>query len=296
MKIITSLLLGTSLLLSTATFAQKSKDKTAAPADTKKSVKTSPETVYTILTTMGTIKVKLYNETPLHRDNFIKLAEQKFYDSLLFHRVIGSFMVQGGDPQSKLATPDAMLGNGDAGYTVPAEINNMYFHKKGALAAARQGDDVNPTKASSGCQFYIVQGKTYTEQEIVGMENNLGQRKKQELFQAYAANPANKTQMDSLQAYQKTGQTEKMNKLIAEVLEPAINAEYAKNPYKLADEQRKAYTTVGGTPHLDGGYTVYGEVIEGLDVVDKISAVEKGMNDRPKVDVRIISIRKVGKK
>ena len=192
MKITTSLVLGASLLLSNTTFAQKMKEKTTTTTETKKAVKSAPAPVYTILTTMGTITVKLYNETPLHRDNFIKLVEQKFYDSLLFHRVIGSFMVQAGDPQSKLATPDAMLGNGDAGYTVPAEINTMYFHKKGALAAARQGDDVNPTKASSGCQFYIVQGKTYTEQEIVGMETNLGQRKKQELFQAYAANPANK--------------------------------------------------------------------------------------------------------
>ena len=294
MKLITSTLLIGSLCLSTLAFAQKNK--------VEKAVKPSPELKYIMLIKIGdsktldTIKLKLYNETPLHRDNFAKLVAQKFYDSLLFHRVIGSFMVQGGDPQSKQATPDAMLGNGDAGYTVPAEINKQYFHKKGALSAARQGDDVNPAKASSGCQFYIVQGKTYTEAEITNMENSLGMRKKQELFQVYMQQPQNKALGDSLTAYQKSGQTEKLNNLITQTIQPAIEAEYAKNPFTMSAEQHKQYSTVGGTPHLDGGYTVYGEVIEGLNVVDKIAAVEKGMQDRPKQDVRIISVRKLGKK
>lgn len=185
-------------------------------------------------TTMGTIKLKLYNETPQHRDNFLKLVNQHFYDSLLFHRVIKDFMIQGGDPDSKNAPAGKQLGNGDVGYRVPAEFNENLFHKKGVLAAAR---DNNPEKASSGCQFYIVQGKKYTDDELNRME----------------------TQMKR----------------------------------KFSDAEREAYKTVGGTPHLDMGYTVYGEVIEGLDVVDKIAAVKTAPGDRPLEDVRITYVKEL---
>lgn len=193
-------------------------------------------------TTQGVITIKLYNETPLHRDNFLKMVKSHAYDSLLFHRVINHFMIQGGDPNSKNAKPNEMLGNGEIPNIgrIPAEIKtNLYIHKKGVLAAAR---DNNPEKASSNCQFYIVQGRKYTQAEIT----MLSQR----------------------------------------------------NGIKYTQAQIDAYLNQGGTPHLDGGYTVYGEVVEGLDVLDKIEEVKTAPSDRPIEDVRIIkcSIYKPKKK
>jgi cyclophilin family peptidyl-prolyl cis-trans isomerase len=184
-----------------------------------------------ISTSFGDIKIRLYNETPQHRDNFIKLVTDGYYDGTLFHRVINQFMIQGGDPDSKSAKPEAVLGNGGPSYTVPAEFVEKLYHKKGALAAARESDNVNPTKASSGSQFYIVQGKKFTDAEL-----------------------------DALTA--RTGHV------------------YTK-------EERDVYKTIGGTPHLDGSYTVFGEVYEGLDVVDKIAAVKTGFADRPVEDVKM---------
>lgn len=186
-----------------------------------------------VLTTdYGKIKMILYDKTPKHRDNFIKLCNQHFYDGTLFHRVIPGFMIQGGDPDSKNAKPGAMLGNGDVGYRIPAEINGEYFHKRGALAAAR---DNNPEKASSGCQFYIVDGKQFTD-----------------------------TQLDAIA--QKTGRT-------------------------FTPDQRKVYESMGGAPHLDGNYTVYGEVIRGMDIVDKIADQERDQLDRPDKDQKILKLR-----
>ena len=202
-----------------------------------------------IETTDGNIVVKLYNETPLHRDNFMKLVSEKFYDGVLFHRVIADFMIQGGDPDSKTAKPGAQLGEGDTGYTIPAEFRTpAIYHKKGALAAAREGDNVNPQKASSGCQFYIVEGKTFTDAELDKM---------QESKTARYGNIA------------------------------ATND----STYKFSLQARKDYKTVGGTPHLDGNYTVFGEVIKGLDVVEKISKVKTNASDRPLDDVRIITMK-----
>ncbi len=186
------------------------------------------QTKVRIETPYGDMVVKLYDETPKHRDNFIKLVKEGFYDNLLFHRVIENFMIQGGDPDSKGAPAGKMLGVGDVGYTVPAEFVKGLYHKKGALSAARQSDAVNPAKASSGCQFYIVQGQVYP-QEIFAMFESRG--------------------------------------------------------LKLNDEQKQLYSTVGGTPHLDGDYTVFGEVIEGLDIIDKIAAVQTDRADRPVEDV-----------
>ena len=201
-----------------------------------------------IETTEGVIVVKLYNETPLHRDNFLKLVEEKFYDGVLFHRVITDFMIQGGDPDSKTAKANAHLGSGDVGYTIPAEIKSpAVYHKKGALAAARQGDNVNPQKASSGCQFYIVEGKTFTDAEISNMEAGRKMR-------------FGSTANDSTYLY----------------------SEKARNDYK----------TVGGTPHLDGSYTVFGEVVEGIEIVEKISRVKTNSSDRPMEDVKVIKMRK----
>jgi peptidyl-prolyl cis-trans isomerase B (cyclophilin B) len=191
-----------------------------------------------IRTEVGTMVVELYNETPQHRDNFLKLVKQHTYDSLLWHRVIPQFMIQGGDPNSKGAKPGEPLGMGGPGYTVPAEIDPSFIHQKGALSAARQGDQVNPLKASSGSQFYVVQGKTYQAAEM----DMLVQRKK--------------------------------------AMAPGRD-------YSYTPEQLEAYTTVGGTPHLDGEYTVFGRVVEGLEVIDKIAAMPTGPGDRPVQDVHM---------
>ena len=188
-------------------------------------------------TTEGKMVFLLYNDTPLHRDNFLKLVKQHTYDSLLFHRVIKNFMIQGGDPNSRNAKPGQMLGDGTLGYTVPAEFRPNHIHVKGALCAARQGDNVNPRKESSASQFYIVQGQVWNEQQLSMMEQRFGK--------------------------------------------------------KYTEEQRKAYTTVGGTPHLDGDYTVFGQLVEGMDVLERIAATPTGAADRPKTDVRIVSVRVV---
>ncbi len=185
-----------------------------------------------ITTTYGKISLVLYDKTPQHRDNFVKLAKAHFYDSTLFHRVIPEFMIQGGDPDSKNAPKDKMLGGGDIGYTVPAEFVDAYYHKRGALAAAR---DNNPQKASSGCQFYIVVGKKFTDTELDNLEKRNGK------------------------------------------------------PFTA--EQRETYKTIGGTPHLDHGYTVYGEVTKGMDVVDKIVNVPRNGADRPDEDQRMLKVR-----
>lgn len=190
-----------------------------------------------ISTVYGNIKLSLYNETPKHRDNFLKLVKSGMYDSTIFHRIIKDFMIQGGDPDSKNAAPGVALGEGGLGYTIPAEFIPSLIHKKGVLAAAREGDAVNPDKASSSCQFYIVQGRKFTRAEIDKMLKGKNARRDTKI-------------------------------------------EYT-------EEQYKTYETVGGTPHLDMDYTVFGEVIEGLDVLDKIAAVEKDKRDRPLVDIKM---------
>ncbi|MBO7228735.1 MAG: peptidylprolyl isomerase [Bacteroidales bacterium] len=188
-------------------------------------------TMVIISTDLGEMKAVLYNETPLHKENFIKLAKEGYFDGCLFHRVIDGFMIQGGDPDSKTAKPGQMLGQGGPGYTIPAEFKQELIHKKGALAAARMADQVNPQKASSGSQFYIAQGKSYTENELNMLSSRMGK---------------------------------------------AFNK-----------QQMEAYTTVGGVPFLDYEYTVFGEVVEGLEVIDKIAAVEKDRRDRPVQDIKM---------
>ena len=178
--------------------------------------------IFLIKTSHGNIKVKLYNDTPQHRDNFLKLVKEGFYNGSIFHRVINSFMIQGGGAQN---------GTKDVGYTIPAEILAKYYHKKGALAAARMPDQINPKKESSGSQFYIVQGRVYSDADLTAIEQRMGKT-----FSA---------------------------------------------------EQRKAYTTIGGTPQLDGDYTVFGEVTEGLDVIEKIAAVKTGAGDKPVEDIKM---------
>lgn len=199
------------------------------------------EEVHVVMeTTLGNIELKLYNETPLHRDNFISLVKEHAYDSLLFHRVIPNFMIQGGDPDSKNAEPGAMLGEGDRPYTVPAEfrLNKGIFHRRGVLAAAREGDDINPEQRSSAMQFYIVWGRVFDDETLDRLQERLDQ--------------------------------------------------FTGGKVKLTPEMREAYKTVGGTPHLDGQYTVFGEVVSGLDVVDAIQNVTTDENDRPLDDVLIV--------
>ena len=258
----------------------------ACKSGQKKDGNMEKETVLKIETSMGDIKVKLYNETPKHRDNFIKLAKDGTYNGTLFHRVIKDFMVQAGDPESKNAPKGKMLGSGNVGYTVPAEfVYPKYFHKKGALSAARQGDEVNPKKESSGCQFYIVTGKVFNDSTLLNMEQQKNQNKVTEAFNALA-----QKHMKEIYKMRKANDQDGLYAL-QDTLFIQAEAEAAKQPdFHFTPEQIKAYTTVGGTPHLDGEYTVFGEVVEGMDIVDKIQQVKTDRSDRPEEDVKIINV------
>ena len=238
------------------------------------------------MTTKGGFTLELYNETPKHRDNFLKLARDSFYNDVLFHRVIRQFMVQTGDPDSKNATPDAMLGAGGPGYNIEAEIDYpRYFHKKGALAAARQGDEVNPNRESSGSQFYIVTGRRYTKDQLNQMQVQISNMRMQQILDTLVV-PYRKEIMKLRMAKD----TVALNKLSEELLAKA-QAEYAKSPFSFTEEQVKAYTTVGGTPHLDGQYTVFGEVVAGMETIEAIEVAPTNRADRPNEDIKIISAK-----
>lgn len=236
------------------------------------------ETQVRMQTNLGTITLKLYNETPLHRDNFIKLVKNGQYEGLLFHRVINEFMIQGGDVTSKNAPLNKQLGAGDLGYTVPAEfVYPRYFHKRGALCAARTGDDSNPEKASSASQFYIVTGKVYSEGEIKQLEKQKESRLKQAIFNRLQNE--NKT---TIMQYYKSGDKDSLAIMRDTLIgKTEIETEKRKEETKLTAQQREAYTTVGGVPFLDNEYTVYGEVTEGIEIVDKIQKVKTNSSDRP---------------
>ena len=234
-------------------------------------------------TSMGDIIVELYNETPQHRDNFIKLVKEGYYDGVLFHRVIKDFMIQTGDGNSKTAGPETMLGDGDPGYTIEAEfVYPKYFHKRGALAAARTGDQVNPERRSSGSQFYIVTGKIYSSEDLNMMSKRMTDMKKQDIFRRLVTE--NRAKIEELQRNQDNAGIQALQNELIQITE----AEAAKTPSSMTDEQIDAYTSVGGTPHLDGQYTVFGEVIKGMDVVDKIQNTQTGAADRPTTDIKII--------
>ena len=212
------------------------------------------ETMLKIETTAGDIVVKLYDETPKHRDNFIKLAEDGTYEGTLFHRVIKDFMIQAGDPESKNAPKGKMLGAGDMGYTIPAEfVYPKYFHKKGALSAARQGDNVNPEKASSGCQFYIVTGKVYSDSTLLDMERQMNQLRLNNAFQALV-----QKNMKTIYKLRREGNQDGLLDLQDTLIAQAEAQVEKEEPFRFTPEQVQAYTTVGGTPHLDGEYTVFG--------------------------------------
>lgn len=244
---------------------------------------TYAEPVVDIKTTLGDIKVKLYDDTPIHRDNFLKLVGEGYYDGVLFHRVIKDFMVQTGDPDSKTADSTAVLGGGDPSYTLEAEIKYpKHFHKYGALAAARTGDQVNPERRSSGSQFYIVTGEKQTPEALDMMTRRMNNDRKQQYFNKLAEN-----HIDEIRAMQTAGDREGLEALRLRLV---TETEEAVADEAMPEEIREAYINQGGTPHLDGQYTVFGEVVEGMDVVEKIQNVETGNHDRPKEDVRVLKM------
>ena len=247
----------------------------------------SGQTKVVITTNYGLIKIKLYNETPLHHDNFIKLVKDHYYDSLLFHRVIQKFMIQGGDPDSKKALPGATLGEGGPGYTIPAEIDKRVFHKRGALAAARESDLDNPAQASSGSQFYIVQGRIFTDSLLQTQSTKITKRT---LFNYLINLPENKHYLDDYRGYVKKENIDSV-KYINDIFDKKVEKELPNvAQYKFTPEQIKAYTTIGGAPGLDNTYTVFGEVYEGMDIVDMIASQKVDGNSRPLEDIRIISV------
>ena len=233
-----------------------------------------------IQTMLGNIIVRLYDETPIHRDNFLKLVKEGYYDGTLFHRVIKDFMIQGGDPDSKGAPAGKMLGVGGPDYTLEAEIKEGLFHKRGALAAARQGDEVNPERRSSGSQFYIVWGQVYNEGQLRQFSKQLKMQKVQSIFNQLASEHHAEI-MQMRRERNRTGLQELQDQLAAEAQKQA--ADFA----GMTEEQMKVYSTIVGTPHLDGQYTVFGEVEEGLDVVEMIQASATGRGDRPVDDLKM---------
>ena len=256
---------------------------TACGAGSKKSTDMEKRTQVKIETTMGEIIVELYNETPKHRDNFIKLAKEGVYDSTLFHRVIRQFMIQAGDPESKNAADTAQLGSGDVGYTIPAEFVPKFYHKKGALAAARMGDDVNPERASSGCQFYIVTGRKFRESQLLDMAGQKNNARMDTLFNQLA-----RKHMKEIYKLRKANDQDGLLEL-QDSLEAQAYALYKEEePFMFTPEQVTSYTTIGGAPHLDGAYTVFGQVVSGMETVEKIEGTKTGKADRPVENVRIL--------
>lgn len=244
-------------------------------------------TVLRMETSLGDIRFCLYDETVLHRENILKLVRDGFYNGLLFHRVIQDFMIQTGDPDSRMAKTGAVLGEKDAGYTLKAEILPQYFHKKGALAAAREGDDVNPERNSSGSHFYIVKGKVFTHEELAALVERINNRRYTALI-----NTIKMSRADEIAQCRLRGDSlalERLKDIDVEIMQTAKN-QFAADKLTLSPEQEEIYTTIGGTPHLDGVYTVFGEVVEGLEVVDKISAVPVDKNNRPLENVVVEKI------
>ena len=248
--------------------------------------------VVTMKTSYGDMVAILYDETPQHKANFIKLAKEHYFDSTLFHRVIPNFMIQGGDPKSKNAKPGERLGMDGPSYTIPAEFNTNLFHEKGALSAARTE---NPEKASSGSQFYVVQGAVLSPADVENMKYD--QVKLMGGLRKMFESPTYKPLLDSLNQLYYSGDMQAYQRRIIELAPRVEKATGTKVSKEFSEEKRKAYTTVGGAPHLDGEYTVFGKVIKGIDVVDKIAAVQRDANERPLEDVRIyISVEEMSKK
>lgn len=250
-----------------------------APGDNK-------DTIVLIKTTSGDIKVKLYDNTPLHRDNFIKLVNMGFYEGISFHRVIKDFMIQAGDPATRTGLTKEQLDTLDR-YTIPAEFRVEYFHKKGALAAAREGNDVNPEMRSSGTQFYIVQGKKQTEADVKAIEGRINSNIKQALFSRLIRETA-----DSAILSGKPLQDSEIQELASMKMFEYLTST---GEFKFSQEQINSYMNSGGVPRLDGTYTVFGEVIEGIEVVDRIAATQTNTSDKPLNDIKIVKMKLVSK-
>ncbi|MDD2305892.1 MAG: peptidylprolyl isomerase [Prolixibacteraceae bacterium] len=248
-----------------------------------------------LVTDKGSIIFRLYDETPLHRNNFLKLVNQSFYDSIIFHRVINNFLIQTGDPESKRALPEASLGNGELPYVIPAEINKYYFHKRGAVNAARTGDLENPEQSSSSTQFTFIQRKALTDSLIDVGEKRIN------YYRAYnhvVRNPANQKLVGRLRKLSLTESKNDSLPILESQLNDLVKTEQAQMvPYRIPEEHRQVYRTIGGSPHLDQNYTVFGEVMKGMDVVDQIAGVEtRKTDDRPVKDVRIIKVQLIKRK
>lgn len=263
--------------------AQTSEARTAVDSKTQTDITQKMQKVR-IRTSMGDIVVRLYDETPIHRDNFIKLAKEDYYAGTLFHRVIKDFMVQAGDPDSKGAPAGKRLGGGGPGYTLEAEIRPGLFHKRGALAAARTGDAINPERRSSGSQFYIVWGEVVNQKQIGQLARQMAMMAGQQVFDSLAAQ-----HKDEIMQMRRNRDKEGIQAL-QEKLSIEANQYVQQHNLGMSEEQAQAYTTIGGTPHLDGQYTVFGEVEEGLDIVGKIQEVETDRTDRPVQDVVILGV------
>jgi len=240
-----------------------------------------------ISTTYGDIRVKLFHQTPLHTKNFVKLAKKGYFNETLFHRVIKNFMIQGGDPDSKTAKAGQLLGDGGPKYTIPFEYNPLLFHKKGMLAAAREGDDVNPLRASSASQFYIVVGKVFDDAGLDKVEKRINNSQKTNLMWNYIA--SNAVLKERLAGYKKND-TIAYNRQIKQLSLLADSLYKEKKQYVIPEAEREVYKTIGGTPHLDASYSIFGEVVEGMDVVEKISLTATDKNDRP-LDNIVMKVR-----
>lgn len=238
-----------------------------------------------VQTNLGDIKVRLYKETPQHRNNFLKLVREKYYEGILFHRVIPQFMIQAGDPDSKHAKVGQALGGNSIDYEIDAEIRPEFFHKKGALAAAREGDDVNPLKKSSGSHFYIVQGKVFRPSELDSVVVKINTRRQQAILDRLK-----KEKEVEIRAYELMKDRENLDLIYQDIRERA-NRLFEDEKLTLTAAQREAYTTIGGVPHLDRDYTVFGEVIEGQEIVDKIAALKRDERDRPLKDAVIVKMK-----
>ena len=255
----------------------------------KKVENTSPKpsgTYYLIQTEYGDLKIRLFDETPLHKANFEKLVADKYFDSTLFHRVIQNFMVQGGDPNSKNAPSGTALGNGGPDYTIPAEFVDSLVHKKGALAAARQGDQVNPEKRSSGSQFYIVQGQPTPAETLTQIERQISNSRKNSLGIKFYKDPKNAPIKEKIAGFRTSGNQDSINFYIGKI-NKMVEDSSVKLKFNYSEKNKQNYILNGGTPHLDGAYTVFGEVVTGLNVLDSIAKAPKDSRDRPLKDIRM---------
>lgn len=256
------------------------------PASSCKAPAVSENYYVTLETTLGDITLLLYNDTPLHRDNFIKLINTGFYEGISFHRVINSFMIQAGDPSTR-TIPIAKSADSLNTYTIPAEFNRYHFHKRGALAAAREGNEVNPEMRSSGTHFYIVQGENFSDEELDAVERRINSNIKQAKFNSLLRQVSDSVLLSG----NTISDGEVQEKASVKMFEFLTSHE----DYKIPEDQRIVYKTAGGVPRLDGTYTVFGEVTEGLDIVDRIAAVKTDNSDKPLDDIKILKMRVSGK-